>query len=484
MLVSIALACGLVVAVSIVTTLVSGLGSPLAKVPGPWYSRFTHLILKYETIRGRKVFYVHNLHLKYGPIVRITPTEVAIADVGCFAQIHKISSGFYKSPWYDTVTPNRQPGVFAMRDPHQHSARRRLFAQPFSNSALQKNWAAEIRSRVETAVSKIRQDASNGDADVFRWWTLMATDLITHLCFGESFRMLEQGKQSPYIDSIQSWLLMMVLRAELYPVYVLARLMPSERIQRVVRADEVVAKHGSRAVDNMRNASGNAQNLFGQALAMANNQDKATITESDVRDEATNLIVAGSDTTAVTLTYLVWAVLKRPELQRELEEEVAGLSPDLSFDELSHALLLNSVIEETLRLYGAAPGALPRSVPPGGVDMLGHFLPGGTVASTQAYTIHRDPNIFPNPLEFDGYRFIKPDLMTPVQKTAFHPFGAGSRVCLGIHLAYLEMRLAVALFFRECRGIRISDVMTDEMMKEDDRFIIAPRGHCLKVTFG
>ena len=134
-------------------------------------------------------------------------------------------------------------------------------------------------------------------------------------------------------------------------------------------------------------------------LAMADNRDKATITENDVRDEAGNLIVAGSDTTAVTLTYLVWAVLKRPELRRELEEEVSGLSQDLTFDELSQAPLLNSVIEETLRLYGAAPGALPRTVPPSGVDMLGYFLPGGTVVSTQAYNIHRDPNIFPNPLE-------------------------------------------------------------------------------------
>jgi cytochrome P450 len=77
-------------------------------------------------------------------------------------------------------------------------------------------------------------------------------------------------------------------------------------------------------------------------------------------------------------------------LRKELEEEVLGLSQELTFDELSRGPLLNSVIEETLRLYGAAPGALPRTVPPNGVDMLGHFLPGGTVVSTQAYTIHRD----------------------------------------------------------------------------------------------
>jgi cytochrome P450 len=191
---------------------------------------------------------------------------------------------------------------------------------------------------------------------------------------------------------------MAVLRAEIFPLYMLARWIPVKKIQSVIRADEVVVEHGRRAVQNMRNASGGPQNLFGQMLAMADSQDKAAITESDVGDEAGNLIVAGSDTTAVTLTYLVWAVLKQPELRQELEEEVAGLSDGLTFDELSNAPLLNSVIEETLRLYGAAPGALPRVVPPNGVDMLGHSLPGGTVVSTQAYTIHRDATIFPNPL--------------------------------------------------------------------------------------
>jgi hypothetical protein len=56
---------------------------------------------------------------------------------------------------------------------------------------------------------------------------------------------------------------MSVLRAELFPVYVLARLIPIKKVQSVVRADEVVAQHGGRAVENMRNSSGNTQSFFG-----------------------------------------------------------------------------------------------------------------------------------------------------------------------------------------------------------------------------
>lgn len=76
---------------------------------------------------------------------------------------------------------------------------------------------------------------------------------------------------------------------------------------------------------------------------------------------------------------------------------MAALSPGFSDGALEALPVLNGVIEETLRLYGAAPGSLPRVVPEGGATMAGHFLPAGTVVATQAYTMHRDGGIFDQP---------------------------------------------------------------------------------------
>ncbi|RYC76893.1 hypothetical protein BFJ63_vAg20232 [Fusarium oxysporum f. sp. narcissi] len=174
---------------------------------------------------------------------------------------------------------------------------------------------------------------------------------------------------------------------------------------------------------------------------------------------------------------MIWAVLKQPQLQIELESEISQLSDELTFDELKNAPLLNSVIEETLRLYGAAPGALPRVVPGKGMHIRDVYLPPGTVVSTQAYTMHRDESIFVDALRFNGYRFIHKSKMTAAQKTALSPFGAGSRVCIGLHLAWMELRLGAALFFRECRGARLGSEMTDEMMDMENHFLIAPKGH-------
>jgi cytochrome P450 len=204
-------------------------------------------------------------------------------------------------------------------------------------------------------------------------------------------------KKTPYIEAIQSALLGSVLRNELPWLHRAAPWLPFEGLRKISMADTVVYEYGALAVQNMRNQSANTQNLFGQMLADADKEDKTAISDSSIRTETGNLIVAGSDTTAVTLTYLVWAVLKDPVLQAQLEEEVAGLSPVLDADELTNCRLLHSVIEETLRLYGAAPGALPRVVPGKGVVFCGHHIPGGTVVSTQAFSLHRDATVFPDP---------------------------------------------------------------------------------------
>jgi cytochrome P450 len=95
-------------------------------------------------------------------------------------------------------------------------------------------------------------------------------------------------------------------------------------------------------------------------LAEADGQDMTTLSISTVRAEAGNLILAGLATTAATLTYLIWAILKQPQLQADLERETSELGHELTLEKLKNAPLLNSVIEETLRLYGAAPFSLPR----------------------------------------------------------------------------------------------------------------------------
>ncbi|KAF9888504.1 hypothetical protein FE257_008611 [Aspergillus nanangensis] len=460
--------------------------SPVRHIPGPFHTLITRLPLKYYIVTGQRLHYVHSLLRAYGPIVRISPHEIATCDPDAFTSIHRIGSGFLKSPWYDTISSAPEPGIFMMRDPKEHAARRKLFARAFSKNALGKNWGSVIRAKVDKAVEQLKSEGKGkGEVDILKWWTLMATDVIGHLSFGQSFNMLDIGRKTNYINVLESSLFGSGMRAELPLLHALARFIPIQSIQAIVNGDAYLQDYGRRAVSNLRRQSGNAANLFGTMLnsSIAGESDmQDSLSDRSICLEAGNLIVAGSDTTAVTLTYLTWAVLKKPELQLKLEAEVATLNEDFEDADVERLPLVAAVIEETLRLYGAAPGSLPRTVPSGGSTLAGYFIPEGYSIETQAYTLHRDPNIFANPLQFDESRFLDSSPLTATQKQVFSPFGAGSRVCIGVHLARSELRLSAAAFFRKCRGARLSGMMTDEMMEIENHFLIAPKAHVCNIV--
>jgi len=81
-----------------------------------------------------------------------------------------------------------------------------------------------------------------------------------------------------------------------------------------------------------------------------------------------------------------------------LDAETAGLKERFTENDLIGLSFLNATIEERLRLYGAAPCSLPCVVPQGGTKFAGHYIPQGVIVDTQAYTFHRDPQIWSYPL--------------------------------------------------------------------------------------
>ncbi len=144
----------------------------------------------------------------------------------------------------------------------------------------------------------------------------------------------------------------------------------------------------------------------------------------EVRDEAQSYIVAGSDTTANSMTYLTWAVCRHPSIRDALVKELRTLPEDYTEAQLRDLPYLEKVIDETLRLYSAAPSGLPRVVPSGGCQLAGYWFDEGTTVSTQAYSMHRDPVVFPQPDAFIPSRWAEP---TKAMKDSYMPFGRGSR---------------------------------------------------------
>lgn len=196
-------------------------------------------------------------------------------------------------------------------------------------------------------------------------------------------------------------------------------------IQSIARQKEAILSGDEKAKDT----------LFSKVFKA---KDDDTLTEEEVTVNAQTYIVAGSDTTSNTLTYLTWAVSRRPDIRDKLAAEVATLPEDFTEADTRELPYLEQVITETMRLHAAAPCSLARVVPPEGVSLSGYYIEGGTTVGCQGYTMHRDQEIFPDPDEFKPERWANP---TKAMKEAFMPFGRGARSKLNMNMSTIPVCL-------------------------------------------
>ncbi|GFF22606.1 benzoate 4-monooxygenase cytochrome P450 [Aspergillus udagawae] len=169
--------------------------------------------------------------------------------------------------------------------------------------------------------------------------------------------------------------------------------------------------------------------------------------------EAFTFIDAGVDTAGRTLAAAVYHVLRNPEIEENLRHELdeAKLWGDGNNEADVHKLgnlpYLNAVIKEAHRIWPALPGPLPRVVPPEGLQVGAYFIPAGTIISATHHSLHSDETIFPEPTKFKPERWLRDDRTDPDRY--LNPYSRGSRACIGINLAQIQLQLALAdLFYR------------------------------------
>ncbi|KAK7419949.1 hypothetical protein QQZ08_010652 [Neonectria magnoliae] len=451
------------------------LSSHLRWIPGPWYNRLTNLVLTFHTLRGRRIFYVDGLHKKYGPVVRISYSEVDVADVKGFKTIHKIGNGFLKHKWYKDFTKSPVEDVFSTLNPKIHASRRRVLNPALSPAALRTNWEWLVQDKIQKAVANLKQDALAGTGDAYKWLNLASSDVVGHIATGNDFGLTEAGEKTGFFEDLEILNIINVVRSVLGPAWPLARRFVRS-FQDMADAEVRIHTYCAGVVRDIRERKGSKANVFTALI-----QEESADTDATTAFEVLGLILAGAGTTAITLAYLIWAVLKNPEVQQKLEDEVAQLEEGYNTARLKELPYLKAVIQESLRLYTAIPGGLQRVVPQSApLQAAGHTIPPGSTVVTQAYTVHRNADLWPSPETFDPDRFLEANLK-PEQKTALFPYGAGSRICLGMHLADVMMLHAVAGLFRSCKGLKLAETMSDSDMDFFNMFVIVPKGQKCEV---
>ncbi|KAI1151504.1 cytochrome P450 [Nemania diffusa] len=455
---------------------------PLSKVPGPWHARWTDLIPKYYWVRAQKPRYIHGLHLKYGPIVRVGPREVYVSDSEAVQRIFRIKNEFPKSKWYLDFVPFIQ-SIFNTPDIALHRRFRRLLSSPVSESGL-KAFLPQIDDKVNLTIQRMAEEyKTRGAADVYKWWLFMTTDIIGELSFGESFRMLESGEINQYVIDLQSIGKIGSYRS-VFPTlakYSMRFGIPLPVLNQARTFSMRMRKYSTQLLNHHRrlveNGGADAKPTVFTKVYKAEGDE--SISQEEIRDNAQSYIVAGSDTTTNTLCYTIWAICRHPEIKSRLVKELEVLPDSFTHEDLRHVPYLDHIIDESLRRFPAVPSGLPREVPEGGAEMCGYHIPAGYTVTAQSYTLHRDPNAFPDPEKYDPSRWENP---TQAMKDVSMPFGGGSRICIGLHLAKIELRLGISRFFRAFPHAKVSALegMSDEDMSPTLFFLAQPQGHrCL-----
>ncbi|XP_048233354.1 xanthotoxin 5-hydroxylase CYP82C4 isoform X2 [Ricinus communis] len=170
--------------------------------------------------------------------------------------------------------------------------------------------------------------------------------------------------------------------------------------------------------------------------------------EDIIKGTVTNLIIAGADTTSITLTWILSNLLNNRRTlelaQQELDLKV-GRNRCVQDSDIDNLVYLNAIVKETLRLYPPGPLAVPHEASED-CSIAGYHIPKGTRVFANLWKLHRDPNVWSSPIEFVPERFLTSQANMDVsgQNFEYIPFGSGRRSCPGLNFAIQAIHLTLA----------------------------------------
>lgn len=427
--------------------------SPLARIPNAhWSSPVSDKWIEWRRNAGEEVLTIYALHQKHGPVVRLGPNEMSVNSINGLKTVY--TGAFEKHPWYGEFFINfHTENLVGMSHNKPHATQKRMLSQIYSKSFLQEsvdmyNIARTIFfQRVLPMLD--RAATSQETVNVLPLFQAVGMDFTSAYLFGtqnsttycvnlpEWSQWLEEYEKFKYLSRearrggfIESWCMSLC-----------------DRMQHDSASNKVPVKTEAIVYNRLRDSLQKSPDSRPLDLAIA----------SELLDH----LVAGHETTGITVTYILWELSKRPQLQDDLRKECLTLVPSLqhlsnstedyslpslppasAIDSLS---LLDAIVRETLRLHAPAPAPLPRVTPmsPDGIT-IGDYdnIPGGVRISSSAYSLHRIPEVYPTPLEWLPQRWLKPEPgKIHDMRRIFWPFGSGGRMCLGSNFALQGMNL-------------------------------------------
>ncbi|KAJ7681316.1 cytochrome P450 monooxygenase [Mycena olivaceomarginata] len=465
----------------------------LRQYPGPFLAKFTDAWLGWAVQQGHRSEVIHELHKKYGSFVRISPSEVSIADPDAHGIVYAHGNGALKSSLYDGFVFN-VPGLFSTRDRVQHARKRKIISHIFSPksvvefaphiplhiAALLEQWDRLYDGAVKGLSGSDGEGGWNGHdgrlwLDCLPWVNYLAFDITSDLAFGTPFGMLPAARDVAAIpanhaaptdvtfpDPAIKYIPAIAVLTDLSEYATTMAALPVWWRPFMARLPWFRAReHGERdfggiaivAVEKRLAAPTERVDLLSK-LQAGKDEHGQPLGRAELTAEAQSFLIAGSDTTsnsvAVIINHLAGNPAVQARLQQELDQHWMDDDPVATSEQVQNLPYLDACIKEGLRILSTVSLGLPRVIPEskGGLVVCGRFFSAGAVVGVPIYTLHRDPDIWGNdPDVYRPERWFDVEKVTVMHK-AFNPFSSGPRACVGRNLAALELSLIIATLLR------------------------------------
>jgi cytochrome P450 len=189
---------------------------------------------------------------------------------------------------------------------------------------------------------------------------------------------------------------------------------------------------------------------------MVDEESGERMSNSELRDEAVSLFLAGYETTSVAMSWALHFMTQQPEIRERLQQEVETVLGERTptMMDLRKLTYARNIMQESMRLYPPAYWIPRTAIEDDVID--GYRIPAGKMVAVMSQTIHRHPEQWENPHAFDPDRFL-PERSEGRHKLAWIPFGAGQRLCVGREFAMMEGPFILARMMQRYRPVAVPD---------------------------
>ena len=354
------------------------------------------------------------------------PLLVAKAPADARRVLVENATNYGRTPFHDRLKIALGDGLLNSEGALWTRQRRRL--QPLFHARTLAGYAAMMAERAEALASRWRAAGPGAEVEAERDLSHLALGIVSRALFGDD---ADHGDISDAVAIAKAE----VARRQFWPIDPPRWLpVPGKR-----RLDAALARL-ERAIETIR-----AQAAERDGGVVGSLHRAGDVPPQLIRDEAMSFFLAGHETSAAALAWAAHLLSTHPEVQDTAAEEARAVGAGTT--DPDRLPVTRAVVEETLRLYPAAPWFARRLAT---ADTLaGVAVPKGALVIVSPWLTQRDPRWWPEPLAFRVERFGA-GAPKPVASSYF-PFGAGPRTCIGMGFARLEMTLALAALLRAVR---------------------------------